>query len=169
MAEIRIYEEGIEQYPKPRIIFGNLMMILWIALGTVACWYFNPVIAWIYLAFALIMSFVILRKLVCTNCYYYDKWCTIGWGKLSSLLFRKGDINKFSTCPGVKIAPAVYGSLSLIPLILIIVSLFQRFTILKLIVLILLFSVSFYSEAISRKKACVNCKMRLICPGCAVK
>lgn len=40
---------------------------------------------------------------------------------------------------------------------------------LLMLVLILLLLVSFYSGAISRKKACAKCKMRLICPGSAVK
>jgi len=90
-TEIKIYEQGLEEYPKTSAVIGNLFMILWIALGAVACWLFYPLIAWIYLAFAVIMVFVVLRKLVCPNCYYYDKWCNIGWGKLCALFFKKGD------------------------------------------------------------------------------
>ena len=165
----QIYEEGVEEYPKAVIIFGNLMMILWIALGTIACWFLHPVVAWIYLVVAIVMVFVILRKLVCTNCYYYDKWCSIGWGKLSALFFKKGDIEDFSSSTGLKIAPITYGLLTLIPLILIIISFFKGFLISKLIVLILLLVISFWSGTVSRKKTCALCKMRIICPGSAVK
>jgi len=145
------------------------MMILWIALGTISCWFLHPVVAWIYLVVAIIMVFVILRKLVCTNCYYYDKWCSIGWGKLSALFFKKGDIEDFSSSIGLKIAPITYGLLTLIPLILIIISFFKGFLISKLIVLILLLVISFWSGTVSRKKTCALCKMRIICPGSAVK
>ncbi|HEC88254.1 MAG TPA: hypothetical protein ENI52_02940 [Thermoplasmata archaeon] len=167
--KIKIYEQGLEEYPKLNAIIGNFFMLVWIVLGVVACWFLYPLAAWIYLIFAIIIVFVVLRKLVCTNCYYYDKWCNIGWGKLCAVFFKKGDIEKFSISPGIKIAPFVYGSLTLIPLILLIISLFKGFSTLKLSVLILILIIGFYSGTISRKKSCADCKMRIICPGSAVR
>ena len=43
----------------------------------------------VYLAFAAMMLLVVLRKHLCTSCYYYEKLCSVGWGKLSSALFPK--------------------------------------------------------------------------------
>lgn len=168
-SKVKIYETGLEENPKGRIIVGNLVMLFLIALGTIACWYFYPLLAWIYLAFALIMVYIVLRKLVCTNCYYYDKWCGLGWGKLSALLFKKGRIEDFNKSVGLKIAPLTYGVIMMIPIVLIIISIVQVYSIYKVGVLILLLLISFYSGGISRKKACVRCKMRLSCPGSAVK
>ncbi|MDD2889121.1 MAG: hypothetical protein PHE49_00590 [bacterium] len=166
---MKIYEQGLEEHPKITIIFGNFMMLLWLALGTIACRFVHPLIGWIYLTFALLMVYVVLRKIVCTNCYYYGKWCPSGWGKLSALFFKKGDMEKFSTSVGIKLAPMTYGLLTVIPVILLIVSLFLKFSLPKIIVLVLLFLISFYSGGISRTKSCIRCKMRLMCPGCAVK
>jgi hypothetical protein len=166
--ETKIYEQGLEDYPKISVAIGNLFMILWIALGAVACWFLYPFVAWIYLV-AIIMVFVVLCKVVCTNCYYYDKWCCMGWGKLSALFFKKASIEKFNTSIGLKLAPLTYGLLTLIPLIFVVVSIIQGFTISKIVVLILLLLISFYSGTVSRKKGCAKCKMRLICPGSAVK
>ena len=165
----KLYAQGIEEAPVSTAIFANLMMILWIALGTIACWFLNPLIAWGYLAFALMLVYAILRKLVCANCHYYGKMCHIGWGKLSALLFRKGRIGDFPESIGIKIAPLVYGLLTLIPVVALIVSLVQEVTVYKAVVLLLILLVSGYSGAVGRKKACAVCKMRLICPGCAVK
>ena len=167
--EIKIYEQGLEEYPKIRIFIGNLMMIGWIVLGSIGCWLLSPLAGRIYLAFAIIMVFIILRKLVCTNCYYYNRWCSIGWGKVSGLFFKKGDIGRFKTAIGSKIAPLTYGLLILIPLILIIISVIKEFAIAKIVVLMLLLLISFYSGSIGRKKSCADCRMRLICPGSAVK
>ena len=164
-----LYEQGLETYPKSGAILGNFVMLLWMALGTIACRFVSPLAGWLYLAFALGMVYVVLRKLVCTNCYYYDKWCAIGWGKLAARLFKQGKIEHFSTCAGIKIAPATYGALTLIPLVLLIISLVQQFSLPKIAVLILLLLISFYSGTVSRKKSCARCKMRLICPGSAVK
>ncbi len=166
---IKIYQEGLEESPKARIISGNIIMLLLFALGTIACWFFNPIIAWIYLAFAVIMVGNVLRKLVCTNCYYYDRWCPIGWGKLAALLFKKGDISNFDSSIGIKLAPPTYGIISFVPMIFVIISIVQNFSVFKLTVLIMLFSIIIYTAAIGRKEACRNCKMRLLCPGAAVK
>lgn len=168
-TRLKIYEKGKDSFEKSGIILGNLIMLTWIALGTVAAWLFDPIIGWSYLAFSTIMVFIVLRKLVCTNCYYYDRLCPIGWGKLSALLFKKGDIRNFERCLGLKLAPLTYGLLSIIPLFLITASLVTEFSVFKLAILLVLLLISFYSGSAGRKKACINCRMRLICPGCAVK
>ena len=168
-TEKRIYKKGLEGYPKSSIIFGNFMMVLWIALGTIACWFLYPIAAWIYLAFAIVMVGIILRKFVCINCYYYNKWCCMGWGKLSALFFKKGIIKEFDKSIGLKLAPFTYGLLTLATLILIIISTIKNFTAYKIVVLVLLLLFSFYSVVIGRKKACAKCKMRLFCPGSMVK
>jgi hypothetical protein len=164
-GKIDIFKQGLEEHPKTTVILGNLVMALWIALGTIACWLLYPLIGWIYLAAALIMVGVVLRKLVCTNCYYYGKWCGLGWGKLAALFFKEGDMEKFSTSIGVKLAPITYGLLSLIPIVLVVISIVMEFTAFKVVVLALLLLVSFYSGFLSRKKGCANCKMKLACPG----
>jgi hypothetical protein len=167
--ETRLYEKGLEEYPVAGAIIGNMVMIIWIALGAVGCWFFYPLIGLIYFVFALVMIYVILRKLVCPNCYYHGKCCHIGWGKLSAFMFKKGDIEDFPTSIGLKVAPLTYGLLTLIPLILIVISIFQEFLVSKAVILFILLAISFYSGTFGRKKACTVCKMRLICPGAAVK
>ena len=167
--KIKIYEQGLEEYPRKAIIIGNFTMIAWVILGTIACWFFKPLIAWIYLGFFIVMVGIILRGLLCPNCYYYNKWCCLGWGRLSALFFRKRSINDFSFGLGQNLAPVVYGFLAVIPLILITVSIIQEFTLFKIIVAVLFLLLLFYSSVINRKKACVQCKMKLICQGSVCK
>ncbi|MFC1998555.1 hypothetical protein ACFLVR_02795 [Chloroflexota bacterium] len=167
--DIDLHEPGLEQHPKSGVIIGNLIMAVWIALGTIACWFLSPIAAWIYLAIGVSMAWVVMRRLVCVNCYYYGKWCATGWGKLAAVFFKKGDMDKFSTSIGVKIAPMVYGLLSIIPITLLIVAMVAQFSVPRIVVLVLLIGVSAYSAVVNRKKTCAKCKMRLICPGCAVK
>ena len=168
-VEICIYEQGIEDYPKRTVVLANLAMIAWVALGTAACWFLAPVVAWIYLAVAVVMVWVVLRRLVCVDCYYYGKWCGTGWGRLSALFFKQGNIECFATGIGVKLAPMTYGLLSLIPLVLIIIALVQDVTAARIMVLVLLLFMAFYSGYISRRNSCVGCKMRLMCPGSTAK
>lgn len=168
--KIKLYEKGLEKYPKSGITLGNIAMLLLIALGTITIWFFYPLLAWLYLAFTIIMVYIVLRKLVCTNCYYYDKWCSIGWGKLSAKLFKKGKIEEFNNSVGLKLAPLIYGLLlMIIPIVLIIISIVLVFNYYKVGVLVLLLLLSIYSGGIGRKSACSRCKMRLYCRGSAVK
>lgn len=167
--KIEIYEKGLDKYPKSSAIIGNIVMLLWFALGTIACWYFYPMVAWAYLAFAVIMVYIVLRKLLCINCFYYGKLCGIGWGKLAAALFKQGKIEDFNKGAGQKLPPLTYGVLMIVPLILIIYSIIQVFTYYKIIVLALLLLVAIYSAGIRRKPTCSKCKMKLVCPGCAAK
>ena len=165
----RIYEQGCEQFGMASVILGNLAMLIWIGLGLAACWFFNPIAAWVYLPVAVLLVFVVMRRLVCVNCYYYGKRCPIGWGKLAALMFKQGSIDKFGASIGIKLAPVTYGLLSLVPLGFVIAAMVRDFHVAQPVVLVLLLAMSAYSGTISRKKSCVNCKMRLACPGCAVK
>jgi hypothetical protein len=47
----------------------------------------------LYVAF---MHLFLLRKVLCRNCYYYDKRCCTGWGKLAPLYGEKGDEADFT-------------------------------------------------------------------------
>ena len=171
MAELELYEQGLEKYPRSSVVMGNIAMTAWIALGTIACWFLNTVAAWTFLAFAVIMVGVVLRKLLCTRCYYHGKWCGIGWGKLSALMFSRGDEAGFANCLGQKVAPITYGILTVVPVVFLVTSMFDSGGLLvpKVVVLLLPLAVSFYSGTSSRRKSCSNCKMRLVCPGSAAK
>jgi len=123
-----------------------------------------------YILFLHLLWYILyLRKLVCRNCYYYDKWCGLGWGKLSAKMFKKGNVEDFKDSVGLKLAPATYGLLMIIPLILLIISIIQGFSWYKIVVLMLLLAISFYSGGIGRKYSCSHCKMNLICPDSTVK
>ena len=94
-GEVKIYEQGCERYGLGQIIFGNAAMLVWIGLGAACCWFFHPIAAWAYLAASVLMVFVVLRRLVCVNCYYYGKLCAFGRGRLCPALFRRGNPQRF--------------------------------------------------------------------------
>jgi hypothetical protein len=167
--EVKLNEKGVEQYPMSRVVLGNILMILWIVVGTIAVWFFSPLVATLYLIVAVVTVYVILRKLVCTNCYYYDKWCSMGWGKLAAALFKQGRIEEFNESIGLRLAPIIYGLLTIFPLIVVIVAIIAEIDFYKIAVLVILLFFSVYSGSISRKSACASCKMNTMCRGSAVK
>jgi hypothetical protein len=176
-SEVKLNEKGKERFSLSHVIVGNIIMIIWLTLGSTAVWFFSqtyfPVyaafIAVVYLCIALLLVYIVLRKIVCTNCYYYDKWCSLGWGKLAALLFKQGKLEQFNESVGLKLAPLIYGILTIIPFILIIISLVVLFDFYKIGVLILLIIFSGYSAGLGRKIACSSCKMNTYCKGSVVK
>ena len=167
--EIKINDKGLEKYPISTVVFGNIMMLLIMIVGTIAVWYLLGWWAWLYLILSFIMVYIVLRKLVCRNCYYFDKWCNLGWGKLSAKISKKGKLEGFADNPFLKIAPAVYGLMMFVPLVAIIISVVLVFDDTKIGLLVLLILFSIYSAGIGRKSACSKCKMNLSCPGSTVK
>ncbi|MHA1764719.1 MAG: hypothetical protein ACTSVK_00485, partial [Promethearchaeota archaeon] len=120
-----------------------------------------PIISLLYAIFLVVMLLFVLRKHLCTNCYYYRKRCSTGWGKLSSLMFKEKSGNYEL---GIKLAGITWGLATLIPIIGSIISLILNFTTYRLdllILFILLTPINF----IFHKNSCKKCKMRNICPA----
>ncbi len=76
------------EYTKTELVFGNFAILVWILLGTAACWLIFSFGAIIFLAFAGFLVFYELGKKGCVSCFFC-KTCTIGMGKLPELFFTK--------------------------------------------------------------------------------
>lgn len=138
-----------KEYSKSELIFGNLVIVLWILLGAFSCWYFYPLSTLVFFALASFLVFFELGKHGCQTCYFC-KTCTIGIGKLPELFFAKAgtaNVNK----KAMNLFPFVYLLLSLVPLVFYSISIIQEMTVLKIMALALLLSISLYSGAIRRK------------------
>jgi len=125
------------------LVFGNLAIFLWIALGAISCWFFNPLIGWFYFVFAFVLVFAILRKLGCNSCYYC-KSCTMGFGKLSDLFLGSGYMAGVNSSVRLKVVFG-YGLLGLVPIIFLAVSIIQEFAVSKIAVLVFLLLILLYS------------------------
>ena len=168
-GKFQINNEGLEEYPWSVVICENLFFVAWIVMGTILCWKMSLILGVIYLAFSTTMILVVMRKLLCTRCYYYGKRCHVGWGIISAALFAKGDIIEFASCIGSKIPPILFGSLALIPFVISVFSIIRNPSInTGLMIAALVLSVV-YSSVVLRKKSCSMCKMKFMCPGCAAK
>lgn len=164
-----ILAEGCEEYPLPIVFIENLFMLSWILLGAFLCRMAVPVAGWIYLAFGLTMAGWVMRVVVCGNCYYHGKLCHVGWGKLSALYCRPGDISRFGKGMGGAMIPVFYGLMAVVPLVFGILSAVKSFSILKAGLILLFLFLVLMSSFVLRKKGCEACRMRNVCPGSAAK
>ncbi len=152
-----------ESYPWWWIVGQNLLFVLYFAVG-----YFVmsplkisgfPLVSVTYVLFLYVMLVFVLRKHLCTHCYYYGKWCSTGWGKLSSLLFKEksGDYEL-----GVKLAGITWGIGTLLPIVLGILAIVINKRVLLLWILFMMLTppVIYF-----HKVSCKTCKMREKCPA----
>lgn len=168
-SEINLNNNGLEEYPWSVVIMENLEIAVWIFLGTFLIAGLSEKLGIVYLSTALLMILVIMRKLLCTRCYYYGKRCHVGWGKISAAFFKQGDISEFSACAGSKIAPVFFGLLALVPILSGAIVMFKNPSLTNGIALFLLLAAVIHSSVFSRKKSCGQCKMNLVCPASAAK
>ena len=166
---VELYEPGLESYPVRDVLLGNLVMALLISAGTVVCWFVSPVLGAVYLTFSVVMVYVVLRRLICTRCYYFGKRCGTGWGLLASMWFARGAREDFNESAGIRLAPMVYGLVTLAPLVALVVLLIQGATTSLLLLVGVFLGIGFYSSGPGRRRACSRCKMKLFCKGCAAK
>jgi len=167
--ETSICQGGYDEYPIIHVIGENLLILIWVLLGTLGIWLSNPLLGIVYFTSSIFLIFIILRKIVCTKCYYYGRRCHTGWGKIAAFLFKKGDINDFNNKTGQIIPPITYMLLSITPIILLLVFLTFNSNSFIFLILILFILLSIFALVINRKISCPNCKMRQICPGSMAK
>jgi len=148
LTELKPISNEAKEYSKTLLTLGSLAIALWIVLSAIACWFFNPILGWLFLVSAFILIFAVLRRMGCSSCYYC-KSCTMGFGKLADLFFGSGYMAGVNSSLGLKII-FVYGLLGLVPIAFLAVSIMQEFAATKIAVLALILLLLFYSG--SRRK-----------------
>ena len=108
----KIFQEGKEFFSFWIILLWNIAFLLNWGIGFVLLIPFRingiPIVSWIYLIILIIVQ-ISLKKLNCTSCYYYGKWCYLGWGKLAALCFKKDSGNQEK---GMKLAITLYPAIT---------------------------------------------------------
>lgn len=158
--------ECLESYPWWMVVLSNLVSLGIYGLGAFIIFQVGWIYMTIYLAFILVLEIRLLKG-HCVDCYYYDKACAFGKGRLSAVFFKQGSAKRFSDkritwwnmMPDILVA--------LVPVIVGIVVLFMDFSwmiLASVIGLLLLATVG--NRAVRSSLACKRCRQReLGCPA----
>jgi hypothetical protein len=144
-------KEDKRAYSESRTALGNTGILLWIAVGTIAIWFLNPLGAWLFAFVAFIVVYGVVRKQLCKTCAYC-KACTMGFGKLSELIFGKAELGGVKPRTLLTLLLVTYGLLTVIPTIFLALSASQEFTLFKILVLAFLLLFLSYSVATKRRR-----------------
>ena len=87
--------DSCESFPLRIVLLSNVVAIAIYAIGAYILSRSGIWWAVLYLIYCGWIEVRVYRH-SCVNCYYYGKRCGFGKGKLCSLLFRKGDPQKFA-------------------------------------------------------------------------
>ena len=134
-----------KEYSFFELVFGNLVIVLWISLGAISLGLFNSIAATGYFLIVAFLIFYEIGKHGCVTCYYC-KTCTIGMGKLPELFFKKkgkANVNKAA----MRLFPFAYVLLSLLPIAVVVYSIVQELMILKVVLLAAVLAFSFATGA----------------------
>lgn len=86
--------KSYENFPLWIAVLSNFVAISTYLIGAYILAGFGVLAVGLYLLYCLWIETRVL-KVSCVECYYYNKVCGLGRGKLSALLFKKGDPKKF--------------------------------------------------------------------------
>jgi hypothetical protein len=160
---------GNESFPLSWIIGENLLFVTaWVLAGYLLWPIWTPwglpllTIIW---AILVVVIQVLLKKHNCSGCYYYGKSCHLGWGKISSAMFKQDSGNQTI---GMKLSLFYI----LPPPLIFLTSL--TFAIIKspawdYWVVWAVFTILNVVSFPLRKTGCGLCAMREACPGSAAK
>ncbi len=160
--------ERRESFPAAWIVGENLLYLsMWVLAGALVWpirWYGWPVVTIAWAALVVVLQ-VLLKKHICSGCYYYGKNCHLGWGRLSAWLFRQnsGDVET-----GMRLALFYIVSPPIFLLAGILVGLFLDVGMWHWTALGAYVALNAMSFPV-RNKGCSSCAMRLVCPGSAAK
>ncbi len=139
----------LKEYSKSEMIFGNLAIIAWIALGAISCGIIYFLAGFGYFALLSFLVFFEIGKHGCVTCYYC-KTCTIGIGKLPEFFFRPEGIANVNW-KAQKIFSFVFVLLSFVPISLVVFSIVQELLFYKAVLLASILGFSFYNGIIRRR------------------
>jgi len=155
-----------DNYPIWIVLVTNLFNVVFYGIGFYIIKQTYLVFALLFLGYCLFLEISVMRK-SCVNCYYYGKVCGTGKGKVAKLLFRKGNERKFAEGEASFVGMVPEMLAFFIPIGFGAVMLFQKFNLVILILMGILFLMTSAGNAYIRGSLlCKYCKQReLGCPA----
>ena len=155
----------LEKYPNSYVIANNLLITAILVTAFLGMRdLFNGLFSFIHAGVALLFILVILRWVVCTDCYYHGKKCCTGWGILAAWLFKKG--KKSEKLQKFLILFHWVFWFTIVPVLVIIYLSIVSFSYVRLIYLGFFIILQIISTKF-RKVCCFQCYHKNDCPGSA--
>jgi hypothetical protein len=157
--------ECYDSFPRTTVLYnlltlGGAMVVGVIVLAQLGVWF-----AVGYLALLALTGYGMLA-LVCTRCYYYDRRCGTGVGKIAARLFKKGQEEEYGQTASQKVIMLLLVIVLLLPLVGGIASLVVGYSTLRLVLLVAWVALLVAGLAPHPRLVCSHCRLaeRNCCP-----
>lgn len=157
--------EKLDEYPIKIVCISATLTVISYLLGTIVFYVLHPILGFIFLLLA-VFTIIISMKLRCTHCYYIDKYCNFGLGKLAAILFKKGDSEEFRNPKKVVPTAIMSFGTTLLPVIAGIWLIIFDFSLINLGLLLVYILLGIMPNFIVRGNFCEKCMQgQLGCPS----
>jgi hypothetical protein len=136
-------EEQVE-FTRKLLILGNVALLAWVSLAFFSVLFYTIIYSWLYIILDAVVIYAIQRRLGCSSCYRC-KTCSSGFGRLAGAFFGRGFIKKESVGNRIGLVGFVYFLLLPLPAALLLWSMLQAFTVLKVLILVCVLTLGAYS------------------------
>lgn len=158
--------ETYENFPLHIVLFCNAVTLSIYTSGAFIIAPLGTAYVALYLSYCLLIETRVLA-ISCRNCFYYDKFCAFGKGRICSLFFKKGTPERFlaKAITWFDILPDFL--VSLVPIGIGVASLFIHFSWVMLLLVVVISVMAFPVTGFIRSSiACKFCRQREIgCPA----
>jgi hypothetical protein len=150
--------ECYESFPRTTVIYnlftlGGAMVVGVIVLAQLGVWF-----AVGYLVLLALTGYGVLA-LICTRCYYYDRRCGTGIGKIVARFFKKGQEEEYGQTASQKAVMLLLVIVLLLPLMGGIASLVVSYSTLRLALPVVLLALLVAGLAPHPRLVCSHCKL----------
>jgi hypothetical protein len=150
--------ECYEDFPRTTVVYnlltlGGAIVVGVIVLAQLGVWFSVG-----YLALLALAGYGVLA-LVCTRCYYYDRRCGTGTGKIVARFFKKGQEEEYGQTASQKAVILLLVIALLLPLVGDIISLVISYSTLRLVLLVAFVALLVAGLAPHPRLVCSHCKL----------
>jgi hypothetical protein len=150
--------ECYENFPRTTVIYNLLTLGGAIVVGVIVLAQLGVWFAVGYLALLALTGYGLLAS-ICTRCYYYDRRCGTGTGKIVARFFKKGQEEEFGQTVSQKAVLPLLIIVLLLPLVGGIVSLVTGYSIQRLVLLVAWLVLLVAGLAPHPRLVCSHCKL----------
>jgi hypothetical protein len=157
--------ECYEDFPRTTVVYNLLTLGGAIVVGVIVLAQLGVWFAVGYLALLALAGYGVLA-LVCTRCYYYDRRCGTGTGRIVARFFKKGQEEEYGQTASQKAVILLLVIALLLPLVGGIISLVISYSTLRLVLLVAFVALLVAGLAPHPRLVCTHCKLaeRGCCP-----
>ena len=150
--------ECYDSFPRTTVLYNLLTLGGAMAVGVIVLVQLGVWFAVGYLVLLALTGYGMLA-LICARCYYYDRRCATGVGKVVALFFKKGQEEEFGQTASQKAVTLLLALVLLLPLVGSIVSLVVGYSMLRLVLLVALLALLVAGLAPHPRLVCSHCRL----------